>query len=90
MEVESKIEKSKEYPKAKYHPTHGCVCVDNAFEEKELGAGWYDTPGDFGVVTAPSQAQLRKVKLDEMNKVDELKESEVEQETEQSTKPRRR
>jgi len=36
-----------EFPKVKYHPGKGTVTVQNAEEEKALGKGWYNNPGQF-------------------------------------------
>jgi len=36
-----------EFPKVKYHPEKGTVTVQNAEEEKALGKGWYNNPGQF-------------------------------------------
>ena len=36
-----------EFPKWKYHPEQGRKVVKNADEEKSLGKGWYDNPGQF-------------------------------------------
>jgi hypothetical protein len=36
-----------EFPKVKYHPKLGTKTVQNAEEEKALGNGWYNNPGEF-------------------------------------------
>src|ERR1700733_1981498 len=45
-----------EFPKVKYHPKLGTKTVQNADEEKALGKGWYNNPGEFpkpsGIVAA--------------------------------------
>lgn len=33
-----------EYPKIKYHPTHGCCPVMDIEQEIELGDSWQDLP----------------------------------------------
>lgn len=37
---------SNEFPKWKYHANQPSVTVNDAKEEKDLGAGWYDTPAE--------------------------------------------
>lgn len=49
-----------EYPKAKYHKSHGGTVVHNETEELALSNGWVNSPADLGVITAPSQAQIRE------------------------------
>ena len=44
-----------EFPKWKYHPTKGGKIVQNAEEEKALGVGWYNTPGDLPKPPQPSR-----------------------------------
>jgi hypothetical protein len=39
-------EVAKVYPLAKYHKELGSVVVQDAREEKALGAGWFDHPWD--------------------------------------------
>lgn len=36
-----------EFPKVKYSPKFGTKTVQNADEEKALGKGWYNNPGEF-------------------------------------------
>ena len=36
-----------EFPKVKYHPKLGTKTVQSAKEEKALGKGWYNNPGEF-------------------------------------------
>ncbi|HLJ26562.1 MAG TPA: hypothetical protein VKY85_07615 [Candidatus Angelobacter sp.] len=48
-----------DFPKWKYHATLAPVLVQNPFQEKELGAGWSDTPGK--PAAAPSQAGIQPV-----------------------------
>jgi hypothetical protein len=36
-----------EFPKVKYNPKLGTKTVQNAEEEKALGKGWYNNPGEF-------------------------------------------
>jgi hypothetical protein len=36
-----------EFPKCKYHPKHGSKIVQDSDEEKALGKGWYNNPGQF-------------------------------------------
>jgi hypothetical protein len=41
-------------PRWKYHPQHGGRLVTSAFELERLGAGWYDSPADFGHESHPT------------------------------------
>lgn len=44
------------YPKWKYHPDLGSLIVHTSEEEARL-EGWFDSPAEFGVITAPSAEQ---------------------------------
>lgn len=53
---------SKHYPKWKYsehkeHPFYEGKIVHSQEQEKALGAGWHDSPADFGIVTHPQKGQ---------------------------------
>lgn len=74
MAREPKFNTDPNWPKAKYHEVHGGAVVNSAEEEEALGEGWYDSPADFGVITAPSQAQLRKQELKRFQEQDEAAE----------------
>lgn len=66
----------KVYPKAKYHRDFVLVqkpgkeygfnevaqMVNSAEEETKLGADWKDSPGEFGIVTAPNAEQISEKK----------------------------
>src|SRR5258708_23391580 len=66
----------REFPKFKYHAdyvhdkkdgveypfTTQAQLVNNAEEEAELGAGWKDSPADYGIVTAPDAEEVSKRK----------------------------
>jgi len=44
-----------DYPKMMYHEDgRPPVIVDSAEEEKALGSGWYASPAEYGVETAPA------------------------------------
>jgi hypothetical protein len=47
----------KVYPRYKYHPDYEPFIVHSEEEEDEL-VGWYDSPADYGVFTAPSAEQM--------------------------------
>ena len=55
-----------EFPKWKYHPDKEAVVVQNADEEKALGADWFDRPDLAREALAELQAvlSLKKVKHD--------------------------
>lgn len=50
------------YPKYKFHPTEAPQgqLVEDAEDEKSLGDGWFDSPAQFGVYTAPSREQMKE------------------------------
>lgn len=43
----------KHYPSCRYHPEKEPVIVVSAEHEEKLGDGWYESPADFGIETAP-------------------------------------
>jgi hypothetical protein len=51
-----------EFPKMKYHPERGTTIVNNAQEEKSLGRGWYNNPGEFPKPSRVVTALENKVK----------------------------
>jgi len=51
----------KVYPRYMYHPDYEPLVVHSEEEEEELD-GWYDTPADYGVFTAPSAEQMAEAK----------------------------
>lgn len=51
------------YPHWKYSPVHDATVVNSAIEEEELGEGWFNSPAEYGVVSAPSVKQIRDAKL---------------------------
>jgi hypothetical protein len=50
--------KYQEFPKCKYHPRLPVKTVQNAAEEKALGRGWYNNPGDAAKAAEPSRIVL--------------------------------
>jgi len=58
MDHEIQVETAKVYPRYMYHPDYEPFVVTSAEEEAEL-KGWYDSPADYGVFTAPSADQMK-------------------------------
>ena len=54
-----------EFPKVKYHPDGWAHTVRNEVEEKALGPGWYDNPGEFGKETLPSTKPDRRIEANQ-------------------------
>jgi len=48
-------EKNFGFPKWKYHPTFEPALAETFEDEKDLGPGWYNSPAEFGVETAPGR-----------------------------------
>lgn len=49
------------YPRFRYHPDKPAELVNSPEEEKALGAGWYKSPAEYGVETAPSKKPDPKI-----------------------------
>jgi hypothetical protein len=43
-----------EFPKYLYHEDGRAAIVKDAEEQKKLGAGWHESPSEYGVETAPA------------------------------------
>lgn len=58
-----KKEPNKIYPSWRYNGSGDSIVVYSPEEDEALGLGWEDSPGKFGIITAPSAEDIRKAKL---------------------------
>lgn len=47
------MQMSETFPKWKYHPTYSPCLVQSTEDERSLGQGWFDSPAEYGIETAP-------------------------------------